>query len=569
MSDKGELHVVLCWHMHQPQYQNQLTGQYELPWTYLHAIKDYVDMAAHIEAVPGAKAVVNFAPVLLEQLADYREQVNNYLQNGTEIQDNLLAALTAEQHPTSAEERTNLINSCLRVNKSRVIDRFPPFMQLAELADIFEQQAQSSIYINDQFITDLVVWYHLGWMAETVRRSDVRIHRLQEKGREFSLQDRRELMVLVGELLDDVIGRYRRLVNAGQIELAMSPYAHPITPLLLDIQSAHEAMPGAPLPDIEQYPGGHDRSHWHMVKGIESFEKHFGCKPTGCWPSEGGVSKAALEIVNEYDFRWAATGETVLRNSLNQHVGESEAAAEDAVNRAYRITGNPMPCFFRDDVMSDEIGFTYHTWHADDAVSNFIHRLEETAKSHADRKIVLPIILDGENAWEHYPENAYYFLRTLYEKLVDHPTLKLSTFSECLDAGVEVAEIPGMVSGSWVYGTFSTWIGDRDKNRAWEMLTDAKEAFDGVMATDTLTKEQRKTAEIQMAICEGSDWFWWFGDYNASDTVSDFEALFRLHLTNLYAMIDKEAPEYLAHTFAHGSGDPTLGGVMRQGQQHD
>ena len=57
--------VVLCWHMHQPEYRDLRTGVIHLPWTYLHAIKDYVDMAAHLELVPGARAVVNFAPILL------------------------------------------------------------------------------------------------------------------------------------------------------------------------------------------------------------------------------------------------------------------------------------------------------------------------------------------------------------------------------------------------------------------------------------------------------------------------------------------------------------------------
>ncbi len=47
------LPVVLLWHMHQPQYRDALTGQYVLPWTYLHAIKDYTDMAAHLEAKSG------------------------------------------------------------------------------------------------------------------------------------------------------------------------------------------------------------------------------------------------------------------------------------------------------------------------------------------------------------------------------------------------------------------------------------------------------------------------------------------------------------------------------------
>ena len=64
--------------MHQPEYRDLQTGEFVLPWTYLHVIKDYVDMVAHLEAVPEAKAVVNFAPILLEQIEEYANQVNAY-----------------------------------------------------------------------------------------------------------------------------------------------------------------------------------------------------------------------------------------------------------------------------------------------------------------------------------------------------------------------------------------------------------------------------------------------------------------------------------------------------------
>ena len=258
-----------------------------------------------------------------------------------------------------------------------------------------------------------------------------------------------------------------------------------------------------------------------------------------------------------------------MRNSLRAAQGDEAAEASDAVLQGYRVGDGKLTCFFRDDNLSDEIGFSYSTWHADDAVANFIHNLERIAKTHKGRKLALPIILDGENAWEHFPENGYHFLRALYEKLAEHSTLKLSTFSECLDAGVEIGNLSELVSGSWVYGTFSTWIGDRDKNRGWDMLGDAKRAFDKASSEGALGSDQILAAQLQLAVCEGSDWFWWLGDYNPAGSVSDFESLFRLHLSNLYHLLGVEPPEYLAHTFARGSGDPSLGGVMRHGQAND
>jgi len=569
MSAKPALRVVLCWHMHQPQYCDLISGEYKLPWSYLHATKDYVDMAAHLEAVPNAKAVVNFAPVLLEQLNDYAAQVSGYLRDHKAIRDPLLAALVSPVMPAHPEQRLELINNCLRVNRHRVVDRFPSYKRLVELAEPFLANCKDLVYISDQFLSDLVFWYHLGWLGETVRRSDVRVHRWQEQGNDFSLHDRRELLTLIGELLSSVVDRYAALADRGQVELSVTPYAHPIVPLLLDIQSAREAMPDVPLPELEFYQGGEERARWHIREGLNVFEQYFRRKPAGCWPSEGSVSAPTLALLEEFGFSWAASGETVLRNSLRQSVDDLAAVASDAVLKGYRVGKGKLVCFFRDDNLSDEIGFTYSDWHADDAVANFIHHLEQIAAAHPGRELAVPIVLDGENAWEHFPENGYYFLNALYKKLADHPTLKLATFSECLKDGVEVASLSSMVGGSWVYGTFSTWIGDRDKNRGWDMLGDAKRAFDKVCSEGSLDSDQVLAAELQLAICEGSDWFWWFGDYNPADSVSDFESLYRMHLSNLYHLLGLEPPEYLAHAFARGSGRPEMGGVMRHGRARD
>mgnify|MGYP001817221201 CR=1 FL=1 len=556
--------------MHQPQYCDLISGEYRLPWTYLHGIKDYVDMAAHLESVPGARAVINFAPVLLEQISDYARQINAYLGKGKCrcIRDPLLSALVDPVLPVHSDQRMELVSACLRVNRTRVIDRFPAYRCLAGLAEHIQHQRMGMQYLSDQFLVDLLFWYHLGWLGETVRRSDMRVQRWQEQGGNFSLHDRRELLTLIGELLSGIPARYAALADDGRVELSVTPYAHPIMPLLLDLSSAREAMPDVELPGVASYPDGEERCRWHVAEAIRVFEQYFGRRPSGCWPAEGSISQPTLELLDEYGFLWAASGETVLYNSLHAAGGgDTEFTTEDAVLRGYRLENSALTCFFRDDRLSDKVGFEYSSWHADDAVANLVHDLEQIAMANRGRELVVPVILDGENAWEHYPENGYYFLQALYAKLGNHPLFKLSTFSECLQEGVETAMLPRLISGSWVYGTFSTWVGDRDKNRGWDMLGDARRAFAEAVINGQLDNEQLAVARSQLAVCEGSDWFWWFGDYNPADSVSDFESLFRVHLSNLYCMLGIEPPEYLAHTFAHGSGAPVLGGVMRHGQE--
>jgi alpha-amylase/alpha-mannosidase (GH57 family) len=174
------------------------------------------------------------------------------------------------------------------------------------------------------------------------------------------------------------------------------------------------------------------------------------------------------------------------------------------------------------------------------------------------------IILDGENAWEYYPFNAYFFLKALYEKLSDHPRIRLTTFSQCIAEGVKAQELPQLTAGSWVYGTFSTWIGHAAKNRAWDLLCDAKRAFDRVVVEGSLTEAEQSAAERQLGVCEGSDWCWWFGDDMPEEAVASFDALYRRHLANLYRMLEEEVPQDLGGPIARGRGTPEHGGVMKR-----
>jgi len=547
--------------MHQPQYSEPMGGMYQLPWTYLHAIKDYVDMAWHLESVPGAKAVVNFAPTLIEQIDDYDAQLKSRFKGTGHLKDPLLIALDTPVQPTHIEERKTLINTCLRANEEKLIAPFPYFVSLVETARWVLDKPERLDYINEQFLIDLVVWYHLAWIGESVRRNDIRIRELMKKGKRYSFHDRRQLMIVIGELLHDLIPRYRRLAEQGKVELSVTPYAHPIVPLLLDINSTQEAMPEAPLPGITTYPGGEERCHWHMEEGLRVFESHFGFKPKGCWPSEGAVSEDTLKLIQKHDFSWTATGENVLRNSLNLC-----DMVEANIHKPYKLPDTSLACFFRDDGLSDLIGFTYPSWSADDAVNDFIHHLitiKSTTEEDEDR--VVSIILDGENAWEYYSYNGYYFLQALYSRLAEHPDIELTTFSEALTAGVKAAELPQIVAGSWVYGSFSTWIGEPDKNHAWDLLSEAKQTFDRVVASKPFDSEFMQALLRQLAICEGSDWFWWFGDYNAEESVSDFERLFRMHLSNLYQMLGEEVPQVLSEVVSHGGEGIEQGGTMRRG----
>jgi alpha-amylase/alpha-mannosidase (GH57 family) len=361
-----------------------------------------------------------------------------------------------------------------------------------------------------------------------------------------------------------LIPRYRTLAQRGQIELSMTPYGHPIVPLLNDFNNMRDAMPDAPAPDAPEYPGGAERSRWHLQHGVEVFEHYFGRKPAGVWLSEGGVSEDALAQLDAMEIAWTATGEGVWRGSCTKS-GRPADLTQSRRNlfSPTLIDGHGLKVFFRDDGLSDLIGFKYSDWHADDGVADFIRNLENIAASLGDEadQHVVSIILDGENAWEYYPDNGHYFLDALYARLAGHPGLRVSTFAE-QTASTPAQPLKRLAAGSWVYGSFSTWIGSPDKNRGWDYLVAAKLAYDRSLAAGKLDAQQQAMATRQLAVCEGSDWFWWFGDHNPAGSVSDFEQLYRTQLRELYRLLGVTPPGLLEVPLSYGGGAAENAGTM-------
>ncbi len=571
----SKLKVVLCWHMHQPFYREGKDGIFHLPWVYLHGIKDYTDMAKHLENNPEMSAVVNFSPVLLEQLEQYVEELKSFEAKAKHkvnpLSDPLLSILAGtEGIPTNLEGKKRLFEDCKRCYALHMIEPYPAFHQLINNLDStfnhsVEEKEFSLESIEDQKFYDLVVWYHLAWLGHSLK--DLKqVKQLFAKQQDYSLADRQQLVSIIYEALAGIIPRYKSLSDSGQIELSLTPYAHPIVPLLNNFENMSCSMPDAPKPNCENYPSGESRSEWHMEKGIESFKHFFGKKPEGVWLSEGGVSEDAIQMLDKYDISWTASGEQVWRNTCNiNQLASEEIDNKKALFRPYQYQDHKTKLYFRDDGLSDFIGFEYSHWNADDAANNFVENLDNIANfigEDADQHVV-SVILDGENAWEYYHDNGYHFLDALYKKMSQCESIEITTFAKA-SASVAATKVDKICAGSWVYGSFSTWIGQEDKNRAWEYLVVAKKACDQAVATGSLTKEVLAELDDQLAMCEGSDWFWWFGDYNSSGSVHDFDELFRIQLKKLYNIIDKTPPEYLNHAISVGGGNAENAGTMRR-----
>jgi alpha-amylase/alpha-mannosidase (GH57 family) len=567
-----KLDLLLLWHMHQPDMRDAASGEFTMPWVYLHSTKDYLDMAAHFERHPKMRGVVNFVPVLLDQIEDYVAQFER-----GEVRDPLLRLLPREDLQTlDPHERQLIIDRCFRANHVKMVEPYAPYKRLAELYRLVRDAgADPARYLSSEYLGDLLTWYHLSWTGETVRRNHKLVVELMSKGQLFSAADRRGLFDLIGSLIGEIIPRYRRLAQSGQIELSTTPHYHPIGPLMLDLRSAREAQPDLPLPEFDQYPGWRGRLGWHIQSAIDTHTRRFGAPPRGMWPAEGAISASFLQTLADAGIEWAASGEAVLAHSLSR-ANSQLPPRESYLYRGYRTGARErqITCLFRDDRLSDMIGFEYSKWHGRDAVSHLMGELDRIRLEAAEGETPLvSIMLDGENAWESYPYNGYYFLDEFYEAVEQHASIRTVTGADCVDAlkalptGSLEAGAPKLdeiVAGSWVYGNLSTWIGAPEKNLAWNLLCSAKQSYDLVIASGRLSAEETALAQKQLAACEGSDWFWWFGDYNPQESVDSFDLMFRTMLSRLYATLHLPAPDRLRRPISVGGGRAELGGAMRR-----
>lgn len=562
---KKSVDLVFLWHMHQPDYRDYSTGEFVLPWTYLHAIKDYSDMAYHLERHPKVHVVMNFVPILLDQLEDYVDQFAS-----GQFRDPLLRLLGhADGIALNTEQRQRILNACFLSHHNKMIEPYPAYKRLSDMFNRLRVDGEAALsYLSDQFMADLITWYHLAWCGESVRREHALVARLLSKAEGFSYADRKQLLDLIGELISEIIPRYRKLAKSGQIEISATPHYHPLAPLLIDFTSAKEAMPNAPMPESPIYAGGKARVAAHIRKAKKSHAIRFGGEPAGMWPAEGSISNDTLSVMAEEGCSWAASGEGVLVNSINK-MQQGLPGRSEYLYRPYRLSENAdgLSCFFRDDRLSDLIGFEYSQWHGSDAANHFVEQIAAIAHHAPEGETpIVSVILDGENAWEYYPYNGFYFLDQLYAKLETHTTIRTTTYSRHLKVGTEThaKTLPNIVAGSWVYGDFSTWIGSKDKNLAWDLLCAAKLSYDTVMGKGEFSPAEQAAAEKQLCSCESSDWFWWFGDYNASNSVASFDRLYRHNLTELYRLLKLTPPSNLSKPISLGSINTDVSGAMRR-----
>ena len=524
--------VALLWHMHQPYYEDLVTGEHILPWVRLHALKDYYGMAALLREFPGVRVTFNLVPSLLVQLEAFAQDL---------ARDPYLELSLKPAEALVEPDVAFMLENFFHAQRQRMIEVYPRYKELLD-----KRGSRTLASVDD--LRDLQIWHKLAWIDPFYLDADARVRRLVGKGRQFSEEDKQVLREVELELLNRVIPEYRDGVARGQIEVSTSPFYHPILPLLCDTDVYLRTHPASVMP-THRFQHPEDASE-QLERAVACHERLFGKRPTGLWPSEGSVSDAIVPLVARAGFEWMATDEQILANTLGMSFSRDAGGGVQQPERLYtpyRVTtgGADVACLFRDHALSDLIGFVYSGWDPAAAADDFVNRLVDAGRSFREQtggeEAVIPIILDGENAWEHFEGGGRAFLRALYGRLENHPDLATVTMAEACRRPAPA--LTSIFPGSWIDSNFYIWIGHRDDRRAWDQLAEARGALDEGAAG--LEAESLAAAREEILIAEGSDWFWWYGDDHSSDQDEAFDDLFRRHLRNAYRLLQRPIPEDL------------------------
>jgi alpha-amylase/alpha-mannosidase (GH57 family) len=489
-------------------------------------------------------ATFNFVPLLAAQIEEYASG---------KFREPWFEVAFAAADKLEPAQRREILERAFQVNEIYV-QRWPRFAELQ--AQVRSGGAEACVAnFNERDWRDLQLLSQLVWMDEEHIAKDPVVNALAAKGKDFTERDKDMLKEKQMELLGSVLPEYRIAAESGQIEISTTPYYHPILPLLCDTDIARVSNPHTPVPQPPfRCP---EDAREQLLRARAYHERVFGKPPAGFWPSEGSVSDQALEIGMELGFKWFATDEGVLGRTRNigfwrDAAGYPENGADLYTPWRLQRAGKEIYGFFRDHYISDLVGFVYSRMGAVAAAEDLHRRIRAIGdREPLGRTATVSVILDGENAWEYYPENGRQFLREFYRRVQDDPEMRALTVSEAVETNASAPVMQEIFPASWINANFDVWIGHREDVRAWDLLRDAREVYERhaerQAGGDSIATERLQRAYEAVLAAEGSDWNWWYGPEHGSVNDAEFDELYRKHLTEIYAALGEQAPDALAH----------------------
>lgn len=541
--------LALMWHQHQPYYPDDVSGENPMPWVRLHGTKDYIGMALHLDEVPEFRCTINLVPSLLVQIQAYvHGATDNHLDISRKPADGL-----------SRDDACYLLDNFFMAFCDTMIRPHARYWELyQQRAFGMEGAEQALVRFRDRDIRDLQVWSNLAWFHPLLFEKDAELAEFKAKGRRYSEEEKNWLLDKQRDLLAQIIPMHRKLADRGQVELTTTPFYHPILPLLFDKRLAREAMPDVSLP---VYQGGYpEDAEVHVRRAVEAHKQHFGERPKGIWPSEGSVCQQMIPMLASQGIQWIATDEEILTCSTHGKVGRDNRGYvrhPELLYRPWKLSegGHELAIVFRDHALSDQVGFHYQRSPGSVAAGDFLGKIH--AIGHACRHnpaTIVPVILDGENCWEYFPDGGVSFLRSLYQNAARDPGIRPVSIGEFLREHPPADTLHRVFSGSWISHNFAIWIGHEEDNRGWDCLHDTRRFLVQETNSGRHGPTALERAWEEMYIAEGSDWFWWYGDDHSCALDGLFDHLFRKHLRNVYELLGADPPGRLFEPISRSGG---------------
>lgn len=534
MSQNKKLSIAFYWHMHQPVYQLSPEGDYLMSWVRLHAVKDYLDMLTIIEEFKNIKLNINLVPVLLDSLIDYGEYGAHDLHSRlsiTPIED------------LSVEDKEFILNNFFDANYKTMIYPYPAYNKLFR-----KRQSVSDVNVEEfsnQEFSDLMALFNLVWFDPSYAEVYPELKRLFKKGKNYTQEDREIIIEIQRDIIRKIIPTYKKYIEEGRLEVTTSPYFHPILPILLDVKSLDiantEGLPSTMKMSLDAYK--------QTENALNRIEEVFGKRPRGIWPSEHCVSEAELDLFKELGLDWTISDEGILASTINfEFIRDFKGYLEEPYHlvKSYEYK-NGLKMIFRDGMVANLIGFEYPNYDSEAAARDLYERIKVVQSkllSSPDENHLLTIAMDGENCWENYPQDGIVFLKTLYGLINNDDSLETVCISDYIDREKYHKPLNKIKAGSWINRNFKLWIDEPVKNLAWQYLKNVRDEFCDFIRQNPMAYNIEQ-ARKELYICEGSDWFWWYGEPNDSGRDSIFDYLFREHLKNVYTYLGLKSPKYL------------------------
>ena len=613
---KRTAYVHILWHHHQPTYLDPIADQLTSPWVRKHSMKSYYDMASILQGYPDVHLSINLTPVLLNQLIPYYldrigekdlagKELYVDLKNNSIDEAKFMAKWKGKTDPwidllledtpepkVATPKQIGLLYadpwSCVSTSPV-LMNRFAAYAALRD---------KNPATLTKEDLAALKIWFEIAWMdpdfllgkvklptGDTVDLTDVILASapsnatftlkmpagLDEGGRIAwyeKLANRlvaEQYKIMKAVIPIHTVLHYDADLHTGQIEIATTPFYHPILPLVQNTELMGAGQPFDPKPEpAYSFPSD---AGAQVKRAMQYMEAALGFKPRGMWPGEGSVAEEVIQHFANAGVLWVATDQQVMEKSgLSPGGSPVGPFCVDTDSKKPGEAGDGqgrLGVFFRNTNMSNDIGFKYQGLTGKEATDDLVANVQAQAPKFGAPDRVITLILDGENAWETFSKehDGKGFFHTLYQRLeqLQQAGEVISVTGSEYILGNPKRNVPAhpleglpqlepLFAGSWIGGTFGIWIGESEENQAWNYLLQTRQdlAKSGLVQPDPLKPSpvNKKSLEgetwyafDEVYAAEGSDWFWWYGGDMTSPSNDDspFDANFRLHLAGVYS----------------------------------